>query len=522
MKASNHNLQKLYNRGSLRHEGYGVSFSLRNRFTPMSLKAVNTIAIDGNEIDLENVELALENEVPAPVERVMADGPLTVPLGALLRFAVRISVVEKAEHDLLINLALEPGGSTCISARDEIKSYDFDADAIPRSREDDYSADIISRRHDFLLKKTGISLEHVAKFSFDPHLAKGNIENFTGVAQVPIGFAGPLDVDGEYAKGEFYVPLAATEGTLVASYNRGMKLLRMSGGAKCTVIEDHMQRAPVFAFCDARAARRFRDWLAEVTTPLRETANATDRFVNLQKIECHLANRFVFVRFNFTTGDAAGQNMVGKATFAACNWILQHCRVSDILHFYLEGNTATDKKPSLMNTLQTRGKRVTAEATIPNSLIMDILNTDAQTLHQFSNVANIGSMLSGSNNNGCHSINAVTAIFLATGQDVANVSESSAALIYTEITESGDLYLSVTLPSLIVATCGGGTGLPTQQECLRVLGCTGADMVHKLAEIVAATVLAGELSLAGAITAFDWVASHEAMGRNAPIEKAPQ
>jgi hydroxymethylglutaryl-CoA reductase (NADPH) len=212
-------------------------------------------------------------------------------------------------------------------------------------------------------------------------------------------------------------------------------------------------------------------------------------------------------------------NMVGKATFAACNWILQHCDAVDIKQFYLEGNFATDKKASRVNIMHTRGKRVTAEAMVKRDVLLEVMDADTEALYHHYKVALIGTMLSGANNNGCHAANAITAMFLATGQDVANVAEASVGLLYAELTPEKDLLMSITLPSLIVATCGGGTGLPTQRECLEVLDCYGAGKVNRFAEIVAGTVLAGEISLAAAISSLDWVSSHDQFGRNDPTRK---
>jgi hydroxymethylglutaryl-CoA reductase (NADPH) len=232
-------------------------------------------------------------------------------------------------------------------------------------------------------------------------------------------------------------------------------------------------------------------------------------------IDTYLVAKFAYLRFNFATGDAAGQNMVGRATFAACSWILeQEWPQERVRRFYLESNLATDKKASQINVMRTRGKRVTAEATIPRDVLVQHMRVEPESLHYHAQVANVGAMLSGANNNGCHSPNGITAMFIATGQDVANVSESSAGLVYTEIAPGGDLYIAITIPSLIVATYGGGTGLPTQRECLEMLGCYGKGKVRKLAEIVAAVALAGEISLAAAISSLDWVSSHEKYGRN--------
>ena len=386
------------------------------------------------------------------------------------------------------------------------------AGKIPLDKGDNYSDEIIAERQRFLSEQTGVQLEHITKYSLPPTRTQGNIENFTGVAQVPLGFAGPVTVNGEHAQGEFFIPLATTEGTLVASYNRGMKVLNMSGGVTCTVTGDAMQRAPVFVFENARKARDFAYWIDENMDKIREVAESTTRVGKLTGIEKYHSNKFIFLRFNFRTGDAAGQNMVGRATYFACEFIKEYCPL--VGRWYLESNFATDKKGSQINTLMTRGKRVTAEATIPKEILIDNMRTSPETLTYHHSVAQIAGFISGVNNNGAHSPNGITAMFIATGQDVANVAEASAGILHVERTPEDDLYISITIPSLIVATYGGGTGLPTQRECLEVLGCYGQGKVFKFAEIVAAVVLAGELSLGAAVSSLDWVTSHEQFGRN--------
>ncbi|MCH8163902.1 MAG: hydroxymethylglutaryl-CoA reductase, partial [Proteobacteria bacterium] len=308
------------------------------------------------------------------------------------------------------------------------------------------------------------------------------------------------------------IPLATTEGTLIASYNRGIKVMNLSGGARCTVVRDIMQRAPVFVFDDARDGREFTKWVNKNIKKIRREAESTSSIAKLQYIDPYLSNKFVFLRFNYTTGDAAGQNMVGRATFAACSWIIDNYK--GIRHFYLESNFATDKKASQINIMRTRGKRVTAEAVIKRDVLIQHMRVEPESLYYHSNIANIGAFMSGANNNGAHSPNAIAAMFIATGQDAANVAESSAGIAYTELTPEGDLYISLTIPSLIVATYGGGTSLPTQRECLETLGCYGKGKVNKLAEIIAGVALAGEISLAAAISSSDWVSSHEKLGRN--------
>jgi hydroxymethylglutaryl-CoA reductase (NADPH) len=385
---------------------------------------------------------------------------------------------------------------------------------VPRDRDDDYSREAARRRAEFVGEQTGVELEHVTAYSFDPTTVAGNVEQFVGAAQVPLGIAGPLLVDGEHAQGEFYVPMATAEGTLVASYNRGMRLLYEAGGVKTTIVADHMQRAPAFMFTDARGARAFCRWLSEHFDQIKAAAETTTSTGRLQEIEQYLAGRIVFTRFNYTTGDAAGQNLTGKATQAACRWIAE--QRPEIERYFLESNFATDKKSSQINMLRTRGKRVIAEATIPNELFHRIMRSDTRLMYRARQVSNLGGFMSGVNNNGAHSANGITAMFIATGQDVANVAESSAAYIYSELRDNGDYYYSVTIPALIVATYGGGTGLATQRECLEMLGCYGSGKVRKLTEIVAAAVLCGELSLGSAIVAEEWVKAHDLLGRNRP------
>lgn len=385
---------------------------------------------------------------------------------------------------------------------------------VPRDRDDDYTREAASRRREFAEEMSGASLEHVSSYSFDPSIATGNVEHFVGVAQVPIGLTGPLLVNGEHAHGEFYVPLATAEGTLVASYNRGMRLVYEAGGVTTTIMDDRMQRAPAFLFQSARDARDFAEWLRDNFDDIKRAAETTTRSGKLCDVEQYTAGRIVYTRFNYTTGDAAGQNLTGKATAAACAWIAG--RRDDIDHFFLESNFATDKKSSQVNMLMTRGKRVVAEAVIPNALFEEIMRSNTDLMYRARQVSNLGGFMSGVNNNGAHSANGITALFIATGQDAANVAESSAAFVYSELRENGDYYYSVTIPSLIVATYGGGTGLATQRECLELLDCYGKGNVRKFAEIVAATVLCGELSLGSAIVAEEWVEAHDLYGRNRP------
>jgi hydroxymethylglutaryl-CoA reductase (NADPH) len=385
---------------------------------------------------------------------------------------------------------------------------------VPRDPDDDYTVAMAQRRRDFVHERTGATLTHVGRFSFDPATLPGNVENFIGAAQVPIGLAGPLHIRGEHARGDFFVPLATSEGTLVASYNRGMRLLTECGGVKTTVVEQFMQRSPVFMFDDALAARDFGHWVEAHLPEIRRAAEATTHVGHLVNIYQYAIGPTRHLRFNYTTGDAAGQNMTGKATLAACEWIAAHHPGG--ARFMLSGNMDTDKKHSQINMLVTRGRRVVAEAVIRKDVLKRLMGVDTTELFAARQVSNVGAFLAGASNNGAHAANGLTALFIATGQDVANVAESHAGVVYNQLLANGDYYWSITLTSLIVGTYGGGTGLATQRECLEMLGCYGAGRAEKFAEICAGTVLAGETSLASAVLHGDWVSSHDELGRNRP------
>ncbi len=508
-------LKQLYNFGSLENVPGGVRFSVKNRLSDATLTRLAGIRIDGREVPLADLTLDYaegEKQHSLKAPEVSEKKPLPFPLARTVSISAKNGALEKGKHEIEIAFETTPFGTLTFKVSDAIEEKKDKPVAVPYNKEDNYSHKIVRQRLRFLEEHTGVKPKHLTQASFDPNVTQGNIENFVGVAQVPIGLAGPLKVNGEHAQGDFLIPLATTEGTLVASYNRGIKLLNMSGGVTCTVVDDAMQRAPVFIFDSAREARDFKHWVDHHLPQIAEQAETTSRVAKLLNIEIYLAAKLAYLRFNYFTGDAAGQNMVGRATFAACSWILE--QVKTIRRFYLESNLATDKKASQVNIMNTRGKRVIAEAVVPRETLAQNMRVDPETLHYHASIANVGTMLSGANNNGAHSPNAITAMFIATGQDVANVSESSAAIGYTEVTKEGDLYISITLPSLIVATHGGGTALPTQRECLEIMGCFGKGKVKKLAEIIAGTVLAGELSLGAAISSLDWVSSHEQYGRN--------
>ena len=532
MKIPTLHLERLYARGSLANVAGGFRFALSNRLMDARLTGFLGLSVDGTEVPLDCIAVEFGDGRVVPASSITPNSPAPFAVREVAR--VRASVAQLADgiHEVAVRVDTQPFGTLELTARDRVASADaapstelppppaaepIGAPMAPRppyakEPDADQAPELIRARQEFVERATGVRLRHVGHFSIDPPELKGNIEAFTGVAQVPIGIAGPIRVNGEHAQGDFYVPLATTEGTLVASYSRGMKVLSLAGGVTTTIFGDAMQRAPVFAFDSARDARHFADWI-EVNLPeIRAIAESTSRVAKLQYVETYLASRFAYVRFDYATGDASGQNMVGKATLAACDWIVAHA--PNVRRFFLESNFATDKKVSAVNVLRGRGKRVTAEATIPRALLKEHLHIEPETLQEHGYMAAVAAQLTHASSNGLHVPNALAAMFIACGQDVANVAEGAASVINAETTRTGDLYLSVTIPSLVVATYGGGTGLATQRECLEMMGCYGTGKVRKFTEIVAAVALAGELSLAAAISTLEWVSAHERYGRN--------
>ncbi len=340
----------------------------------------------------------------------------------------------------------------------------------------------------------------------------GNIENYIGMARVPVGLAGPLRIQGEYARGEYQIPLATTEGALVASFTRGMKAISLSGGAVTKVINEGVQRAPYFRFEDLTTAADFLKWIAVHQHDFERITGENSRFAQLSSITPTLEGNAVTLMVEFTTGDAAGQNMVTICTDRICRFIVSSYP-GKIVEWYLEVNASGDKKASRISFRSVRGKRVCAEIIVPRDIVISVLKTTPETIDRFGRAACYGALQSGTVGVHAHLANGLTALFIACGQDVACVAEASVGTVRMEVTEAGDLYGSVTLPNLIVGTVGGGTGLPTQRECLEMIDCFGAGGARRFAEIATAVCLAGELSILAALAAGHFSAAHERLGR---------
>ncbi|MFZ0429752.1 MAG: hydroxymethylglutaryl-CoA reductase [Acidobacteriota bacterium] len=389
-------------------------------------------------------------------------------------------------------------------------------DLVPRMKDQGYDQDRVARRRHWVEERTGATLRHVGSFSVDSLTMRGNIENPIGVAQVPIGVAGPVLVRGLHANGTFYVPMATTEGALVRSYERGMMTLTRSGGVEAVCLADQNQTNPSFFFDSIREAMEFTGWLGRNFPDVQRAAEATTRHGKLLSFETYQVARQVIVNFRFSTGDAQGMNMIVKATDAACRWIAAQLTIPRYLLF---SGMSSEKRPSGYLLSRGKGKWVSAGALLPDGMVRSYLNCSAQDLYQVWHSTLVGHLAANAVGYNGQLANGLTAIFIATGQDVANVVNSACGITNFELAEGG-VYVSVTLPALTVATVGGGTGLGTQRECLEMLGCHGSGKAQRFAEIVAASVLGGEISMAGAIASGDFATAHEIYGRNRPEEKA--
>ncbi len=363
---------------------------------------------------------------------------------------------------------------------------------------------------------TGTKFSHITNYSFDVEKAtKRNIENMIGAVSVPLGVAGPLLIRGEYADGDFYVPLATTEGALVASVHRGCSVITACCGANARIFDDKMTRAPVFRATDVTGAHRLVEWVKENFMRLKEKAEGTTHFGKLLSIEPYVAGRNVYLRFAYDTKDAMGMNMVTIATDAAVDLVQAE---NDAELVAISGNMCTDKKPAAINAVTGRGKTVSADVVLTKEIIREKLKTTPDKMAEVNYRKNlVGSARAGSLGFNAHAANIVAAIFIACGQDPAHVVEASNAMTLMELTDDG-LYCSVTLPSLALGTVGGGTVIDAQHECLSMLGVAGAgdppgSNSKKFAEIVAAAVLAGEISLIGALAARHLAKAHAELGR---------
>ena len=363
---------------------------------------------------------------------------------------------------------------------------------------------------------SGAELETTANYAFPAEQAAGsNIENMVGAAQIPMGVAGPVKIDGGAYDGETYLPLATTEGALLASVNRGLSVIDDSGGAVARVTKRGMTRAPVFRVSGIAEGQALADWARDNVETLREAAESTTSHGKLLDVTPYVVADNVYLRFRYDTADAMGMNMVTIATRKAADVVEEETDASLVA---LSGNMCTDKKPAAINAVEGRGRSVTAEVKIPRGVVEKTLKTSPEAISEVNTRKNLlGSAKAASLGFNAQAANIVAAIYLATGQDAAQVVEGSNAIVSMEAREDG-LYAAISMASIEVGTVGGGTKLPTQAEGLDVLGIRGGgdpagSNADALAECVAVGALAGELSLLSALASRHLSSAHEQLGR---------
>ncbi len=339
-----------------------------------------------------------------------------------------------------------------------------------------------------------------------------NVENFIGTAKLPIGLAGPLRVQGLFARGDYYVPMATSEAALVASCTRGAQTLSEAGGCTSVVINEGVSRSPVFIFDSLRDCGRFVLWVSEQMAAIRGEAESTSTHGKLIDLKITMEGTYVYLLLEFTTGDAASQNMVTIATDAVCRFIAENAPVRP-RGWFVEGNMSGDKKASFLSLQGVRGKKVIAECTLGADLLERRLHCTAWQMVDFGQVSAIGGVLGGGIGIQAHFANALAALFIACGQDAACVAEAAVGITELNEVSGGSLHASVTLPNLIVGTVGGGTSLPSQRACLDILGLSGSGRANAFAEVCAALVLAGEISIIAALASGQFTHAHRKLAR---------
>ena len=374
-----------------------------------------------------------------------------------------------------------------------------------------YKKEDTEKRKKWLEEKTGFHINEVGPD--DPNELRGVIENHVGFMHLPFAVSGPLLIDGTYAKGEFYVPLCTLEGTLTMSMTRGLFLTHLSGGIKTRHIKQEMSRSPIFIFNDIDKCKPFLDWVDENFESIKNEAQSTTKHGKLLRVDKYPSQNSVILDFIFSTGEAAGQNMVTIATHNACKFIKENYKSDSGFRYFIESNFNGDKNPAYKSLLLGRSHYVVGSALIEGKYLRRVLRVNAKEYFDGWRQSTRGSQEAGIFGMNMHVANALTAIYLATGQDVASVVENAGGIVSYEVRNNEDLYATITMPSITVGTIGGGTRLKQARKNLELLGCTGKDSSKKLAEIVCACALALELSLGGAIVTDEFASAHARYGR---------
>jgi hydroxymethylglutaryl-CoA reductase (NADPH) len=382
---------------------------------------------------------------------------------------------------------------------------------IPRAK-DNVSQAIIADRLS-VIRDLGVDLPHTTHYAFDPACTTGNIENFIGVAQVPLGLAGPIRIHGEHAQGDFIVPLATSEGTLVASYSRGMKAISEAGGCVTRILSDFFMVPYLFRILSLEDGMRFAAWCETHVREIAEAMEATTRHGEFHGMRTRHVAQGVVLEFEMRTGDAMGANMAVVAAHAASQWITENAPNMEPKNCHL---VDMGKKAVASRAMRGFGKNVTAEVRLTENVLQEVFHTTATDWISLYRAVQEYWSTTGTHGHQCMFANGLAALFIACGQDVGYLPEASYGYLLPSALPDGGLHVTIQIPCLVVGTVGGGCGLPTQKESLRILGCDGPGGARKLAEIAAGVALAGELSVLGSSAAKEFVSAHETLGRKRP------
>lgn len=391
------------------------------------------------------------------------------------------------------------------------------APRIPRGPSDeDHGEPWIGERRRMAEAAAGRALPHLGGAPVPHAEARGNVENLLGWAQVPVGLAGPLLLDGSDGQREVLVPMATTEGALVASTSRGMALAAAGGGVRARVVRDELSQHPVLVYPTVADAISAAEAAADSLERFRGLVSGITSHGRLERVETDVLGRRLVLRLLFGTGDAIGINMAAHGAELCSADLAQR---TGAVERYVHGQDV-EKRANARALVEGRGRSVLAETVVPREVLAERARTTPDAMVRVLATYAVGYAHLGTQNWTLQAANTIAAVFLACGQDVAYVTECATGLLDFDVTKGGDLHASLTLPTMLVGTVGGGSGQGTAAEALAIMGCEGAGKARTLAEIVAGTVLAGDLSLVAAFASHEFVASHERLGRNRPANRA--
>lgn len=467
----------------------GMLIEIKDRLPESSQLKVNTKVGVYCKLENESVPLCFWSEIR------WAD------IGEKVLIGIKFAPFSERESEVIYRFLLKK-----LFSDERFKNND-----VPKEPKEDYTSSFIYKRNLWLEWKTRTSLTTIRNYAEIPEKMKGNIEYPIGCVQIPVGIAGPIKVNGEYARGEFYVPFATTEGALVATYHRGMRMVSKGEGINVRIIKDEVHISPSFEVRGIEEAQEVISWIGLNFDRIKFVAESTTKHGKLIRIDPVITGYGVVLKFVYTTGDAQGLNMINKATEEACKFISSEINKK----YILRSNYSSVKKVSCSNIYTSYGRSVFADATIPRKTVK-ILKCTPEDLERYYQESILTSVYSGMVGMNAHVANGITAIYIACGQDVADISTSHIGISMCKVTPEGDLYMSLYIPNLLLGTVGGGTGLSTQKECLQIMGCYGSGKAKKFAEIVGATALAGEVAVLGALVTGTYVQAHERYGRNRP------